>query len=215
MRKKGHKTIAPTLTGLGERSHLLGKDITPDVHVTDVVNTFKWREIEDAILVGHSYGGMIITGVAGLIPERLKGMVYLDAFVPEESGVSLFSKANPERMAAFQRQIDAGEDGIEPDYFHAWTDNPEMETRLRAMCTKQPIGCFDTGVTLTGREEEVINKAFIICARNKPSAFWGEYERVSKLRGWQTAQIGTKHNAMGEDPDGLAEMLEDYARQWA
>lgn len=215
LQQKGHQTHAPTLTGLGERSHLLSRDITPDLHVRDIVNTFNWREIEDAILVGHSYAGIIITGVAGLIPARLRGLVYLDAFVPEESRVSPFTKANPHRMAAFQKQIDAGALGIEPDFFHAWTDDPAMERRLRAMCTPQPDGCFDAGVTQTGREAEVTNKAYILCTRNQPSVFWAEYERVSARPEWQSAKIRTKHNAMGEGPETLATLLDGLARQWA
>lgn len=210
----GHETHAPTLTGLGERSHLLTKDITPDTHVTDVVNTFKWRELSDVILVGHSYGGTIITGTAGQVPDQIKGLVYLDAFVPEQSGVSLFSKANPERMKAFQKQVDAGVDGIAPDLFDAWTDDPEKKAWLREMCTLQPIGCFGNGVTLSERENEIANKAFIIAARNKPSAFWAEYERVSGCQGWLTDEIATKHDAMVDDPAGLAAKLDGYARKW-
>ena len=87
LRGCGHDVTSPTLTGLGERSHLASPDIVPDTHVLDIVNHIKWKDLEDVILVGHSYGGVIITGVAGRLPERIRALVYLDAIVPEKSGV--------------------------------------------------------------------------------------------------------------------------------
>ncbi|MEM8979028.1 MAG: alpha/beta hydrolase [Pseudomonadota bacterium] len=210
MRKRGHETHAPTLTGLGERSHLLGKDITPDDHVTDIVNTLRWRDLSDVFLVGHSYGGMVISGVAGRVPERIVGLVYLDAFVPEQSGFSLFAQANPERMKTFQRQIDAGAEGLEPDNFDAWTNDPKTKAWLKNMCTPHPTGCFSNGVTLTGREKEITQKLYIHCARNTPSPFVSEYQKVKSRSDWETAEIATKHNAMGEDPESLAALLDKF-----
>ena len=81
---KGHEVLTPTLTGAGERSHLLSRDITLHTHVADVVNLFKWEDIRDAVLVGHSYAGWVITGATEHIGERLAGIVYLDAFLPED-----------------------------------------------------------------------------------------------------------------------------------
>ena len=99
LRAFGHDVTSPTLTGLGERSHLASPDIIPDTHVLDIVNHIKWKDLEDVILVGHSYGGVIITGVAGRLPERIRTLVYLDAIVPEKSGVSAIANRNPERTA--------------------------------------------------------------------------------------------------------------------
>jgi len=93
---------SPTLTGLGERSHLASPNIVPDTHVLDIVNHIKWKDLDDVILVGHSYGGVIITGVTCRVPGRIRTLVYLDAVVPEESGVSAITNRNPERTAAFR-----------------------------------------------------------------------------------------------------------------
>lgn len=212
LQRLGHRTFAPTLTGLGERSHLLSRDITPDLHVRDIVNFIRWRELGDVILVGHSYGGIVITGAAGLAPEPLRALVYLDAMVPEESGVSLFSRGNPERMAAFQKQIDAGAEGVEPDLFAAWSDEPETIDWLKRQCTPQPIGTLTHGVTLTGREAEVAHRYFILAARNKPSVFWAEYDRVKGRKGWRTDQIDAMHDAMVDRSSDLARLLDAYAR---
>ena len=212
LRALGHDTHAVTLTGLGERSHLASADNDADLHVQDVVNTLKWRELSDVILVGHSYGGMVITGVAGQEPERLQALIYLDAMVPEESGVSLFARANPERMARFQAQIDDGATALAPDLFDAWTSDPVKKDWLKTMCTPHPVGCFRNGVTLTGRERDVRRKHFIIAARNKPSAFWGEYEKVKPRPDWTTSTIDTMHDAMVEAPAELARQLDEIAK---
>ena len=137
---RGYETHAPTLTGLGERSHLAHAAITPDSHVEDILATIKWRELEDIVLVGHSYGGLIITGVAAAVPEKIRTLIYLDAFVPEESGTSVFANANPERMARFEAQTKGGGFLVDPDLFDAWTDDPALKEWLIAMCTPHPIG---------------------------------------------------------------------------
>ncbi|UWR13392.1 alpha/beta hydrolase [Sulfitobacter mediterraneus] len=210
LRDMGHDTHAPTLTGLGERSHLTTPDIDADTHVTDICNTIKWRELSDIVLVGHSYGGMVVTGVAGQMPERIRSMVYLDAMVPEESGVSLFSKANPERMAAFEKELEGGGFTLKPDLFDAWSDDPETIEWLKSKCTPHPVGCFRNGVTLTGRETEIAHKLYILAERNKPSAFWAEHEKVRGRGGWQTTKLPTKHDAMVEAPEVLARLLVDF-----
>jgi len=179
--------------------------------VTDITEILRWRNLSDVILVGHSYGGMIITGAAGRVPERVRALVYLDAFVPEQSGVSLFAKANPARLAAFQAQIDAGAIGIEPDLFDAWSSDRGKIAWLKSMCTPQPKGTFETGVTLTGREAEVAHNHYILCTRNTPSAFEAEYAKLDGRPQWTRETIETKHDAMVDAPERLAEMLDAYA----
>ncbi len=212
LQAKGHETHAPTLTGLGERLHLAHAGITPDSHVEDILAVIKWRELNDIALVGHSYGGLIISGVASQVPEKIKTLVYLDAFAPEVSGRSIFADANPERMTAFEAEV--GENGfmVEPDLFEAWTDDPKKREWLRSMCTPHPIGSFRHGVTLTDRRNEIGDRHFIVCSRNAPSPFQAEYQRIRTQDHWKTHEIATKHDAMVEDPDGLATMLDDIAK---
>ena len=83
LRAAGHEAYAPTLTGLGERIHLMNPSINLDTHVTDVANIIKEEGLSDVVLVGHSYGGMVVTGVADALPSKIKSLVYLDAFVPK------------------------------------------------------------------------------------------------------------------------------------
>src|ERR1700704_6398122 len=90
LREKGFNVYRPQLTGLGERVHLSRPDIGLSTHIDDVVNTILFEDLHDIILVGHSYGGMVITGVADRVPDRIRRLVYLDAFVPND-GESLVS----------------------------------------------------------------------------------------------------------------------------
>ena len=81
---EGRYVVAPTLTGVGERSHQASDSITLSAHIDDVVNEIKWKDLEAVTLVGHSYGGMVITGVAEPIRERIASIVYLDALIPQD-----------------------------------------------------------------------------------------------------------------------------------
>ena len=82
LRAAGHEVYTPTLTGIGERVHLGHPDIDLDTHIQDIVNVLEYEDLEDVSLVGYSYGGMVVTGVAERVPERIKQLIYLDAFVP-------------------------------------------------------------------------------------------------------------------------------------
>jgi len=85
--------FTPTLTGLGERSHLMSRDINLDTHITDVINVFKWEDLNDAVLVGHSYAGSVISGVVEQVLPRVRSIVFLDAFVPEGDGTRFIDNA--------------------------------------------------------------------------------------------------------------------------
>lgn len=211
LRALGHRVVAPTLTGLGERAHLLSADITPDTHVQDILGTLDWRDLDQVILVGHSYGGMVITGVAAQVPEKLRALIYLDALVPEHSDASLFSEAPPERSAGFRQQIAEGAIGLVPDdRASSWSDDPDTLAWILSKCTPHPRGCFEHGVTLTGREKDVSARHYILAARNAPSMFEGVYARLKDKPGWTTATLPYLHDVMVEAPKALADHLHRY-----
>src|SRR5438874_2803985 len=87
---RGHEVFAPSLTGLGERVHLGGPQTDLSTHIQDVVNCIEYQDLHDVVLVGHSYGGMVVTGVADRLPDRIRRLVYLDALLPD-SGESVMS----------------------------------------------------------------------------------------------------------------------------
>lgn len=201
------------MTGLGERSHLLGKDTTPDVHVQDVVNAVRWRELERVTLVGHSYGGMIISAAARRIPDKVSHLVYLDAFVTEESGQPLIEMAPAERVIGFRKQIDAGRISVDPDNFEGWIEDPAHRDWLRKMCTPHPAAALLQGVTLEGPEPEARGRLYILAERNKASTFREEYEKVKSRSGWEARSIDANHDAMIERPGELAAMLDDFVQR--
>ena len=205
LRAKSHLVYAPSLTGLADRRHLIDAVQGPDTHVEDIVGLITWEDLHDVILVGHSYGGTIISGVASRIPERLARLVYLDAFVSTQSGVSAAALSPPARVAevAAMRRPD-GHTG--PSGFERWV-SPERAAWLKTMVTPQPGICFDRGVTLTGREQEVAERDFILCSRNTSSPFWPFYERYKDDPNWTCHQIDSLHDAMIEAPMALASLL--------
>ena len=84
LRKAGHEVYTPTLTGIGERRHLLNRDIDLGTHTRDVLGVIDYEDLADIVLVGHSYGGMVVTGIADAVPDKIASLIYLDAFVPED-----------------------------------------------------------------------------------------------------------------------------------
>lgn len=101
LRDAGHDVFTPSLTGLGERAHLLHEDVDLDTHVRDVVGTLEFEDLDNVVLVGHSYGGMVIAGVADRVPDRVAHLVYLDAEVPED-GQSELDLVPPDERADFE-----------------------------------------------------------------------------------------------------------------
>ncbi len=201
----GHRVFAPTLTGLADRRHLIDCVSGPDTHVEDVVQLIEWEDLSDIVLVGHSYGGTIVTGAASRLPERIARLVYLDAMVPTESGQSPMTMSIASRAAeiAAARRPDGHTD---PTGFERWV-SPERINWLKSMATPQPGACMGKGVSLSGREAEILARDYIICTRHKPSPFWQFYERYKDDPAWRSFTIDSLHNAMIESPDRLVEIL--------
>src|SRR6516162_5761671 len=119
---RGHKVFAPTLTGLGERSHLMSGQITLDTHITDIVNVVKWEGLEDFVLVGHSYGGWIISGVAEHYEAKIASIVFLDAFMPE-NGQRVLDTNSPRSRAEIEEALKKAEVSRPPPPAAVWNVN--------------------------------------------------------------------------------------------
>ena len=102
LRAAGHDVLTPTLTGLGERAHLMTRETNLSAHIQDVLAVLRWEGLSDVVLCGHSYGGMVVSGVADQAPERIRSLVYLDAFVPKD-GESVFELLPPERSLELRK----------------------------------------------------------------------------------------------------------------
>lgn len=147
LRKAGHEVYAPTLTGIGERKHLLNRKINLDTHIQDVIGVIDDEDLSDIVLVGHSYGGMVISGVADRVPERVASLVYLDAFVPE-NGQSLFSALPSDRRLTTV----PGEDWLVAPIPSAGfgLKRPEVIALWESKSAPHPLATLTQPVQLTG-----------------------------------------------------------------
>ena len=155
--RAGHDVVAPTLTGLAERSHLLTPEIGLDTHILDVVNEMKWRELTEVVLVGHSYAGLVISGVAERMEKSIAAFVLLDAFFPE-SGQALVDLAPPSVREAFLAAERSGAATIPPRSAAMFNVNERDRAWVDAQCTPQPVKCCLQAVTLTGARERIAKK---------------------------------------------------------
>jgi pimeloyl-ACP methyl ester carboxylesterase len=204
---KQHTVVAPTLTGLGERSHLLNPDIDLDTHVLDVVNVMKWQELRDVVLVGHSYGGMVISGVAERMESSIASLVMLDAFVPD-SGQSVNDLTSPEIRDSILKAASEGATSIPPMPAAFFDVNENDRAWVDAMCTPHPIKSILQKITLTGARERIARRAYIRAASSENPPLDAALSEVGN-RGWQTSKIDAGHDAMIDAPAQLAEMLEE------
>lgn len=216
LRAAGHDVYTPTLTGLGERQHLLTVDTGLSTHVTDIVSTLVFEDLDDVILVGHSYGGMVITGVADRAAERIRELVYLDAAHPED-GQSLVDTA-PEAMA-FARSSSQIVNGVE---LVMWPDDamiaamgvsdPEDEAVLRARMVPHPWKAFAEKLSFTNAEAvRRIPRSNINCTASLRNS--SPEMRARQLAGQRNFEIDTGHDLMITEPRKVADMLLAIAAQ--
>jgi len=207
LQSQGHQVFTPTLTGVGERSHLLSPQVNLDTHIDDVVNLIKWEELSDVILCGHSYGGCVISGVADRLPDRIGALVYLDAFVLE-GGQSLHDTLPP---ATSKMQLEAAQnvgDGwkVPPIPAEVFNVNAKDREWVNRQCTMQPLATFQQPLRLTGAIHQIRNVTFILATGFEGSPFPPFYERAKTL-GWKTLTVSCGHDVMLDMPDTLSRAL--------
>jgi len=202
LRKAGHEAYAPTLTGLGERIHLMSPNINLDTHIADVVNVFKCEELSDVVLVGHSYGGMVITGVADALPDKVAALVYLDAFVPGD-GQSLLNLLPP----GLPPPAPASETTLAPLPAAFFGANPEVAALVDARTTPMPLACFTQPLKLSGHIDRVKKKTYIYCNQPAPTTFTQFYEQLKDQSGWTVRTLACTHIAQIDMPKQLTELL--------
>ncbi len=208
MRAQGHEVWVPTLTGLGERSHLSHPGITLSVHIQDVVNVFEYEDLTDVILVGHSYGGMVITGVSSRCADRIRTLVYLDAFLPE-NGQALWDIAGEQGRAFYIDSQKRTPGMVRPMGLAATPDNPEAAERRRRRLDNHPLLTLTEAVVLDGSQERIQNRTYILATRQPNFARFRD--QVKDDPAWTTKTIDTGHVVMMEDPEGLARLLIEEA----
>ncbi|MEV0414144.1 alpha/beta fold hydrolase [Streptomyces sp. NPDC050448] len=195
LRRSGHEAYPLTLTGLGSRKHLLTASVNLDTHIEDVVNLLSDEDITDAVLVGHSYAGMVITGAADRVPERVKGLVYVDAMVPEDGQSTWSLVTDNEREWYLSGTAENG-----------YTSAPLPFFDPRA--TPHPLASLLQAVRLEGDLSRFDRKSYVYATQwPTPSPFAEVYERLSGSPQWQTYAIESGHNVMREAPEELLKVL--------
>ena len=209
LRAKGHDVYTPTLTGLGERVHLASQEVDLSTHVTDVLNVLEFEDLRDVVLVGHSYGGMVVTGVAGAAaPGRIGQLVYLDAFVPSDGQamVDLVQGGRARYGEGWQLPPPApplGTFGISDENDFAWVKS-KLVPHLGATLT-EPVKLPSP------LEEQPFGRTYILAAGERPpeapSPFHSAAERLRQDPRWRVESLPTGHDVMVTMPRELTQIL--------
>jgi pimeloyl-ACP methyl ester carboxylesterase len=210
----GHEVHTPTMTGLGERSHLLRPDIDLDFHIRDIVEVLEHQDLHDVILVGHSYGGMVITGVADRAADRIAKLVYLDAATPV-NGESLVDVAGPviEAVRPFGEVVDGMELVLLPapdaGLLYGVTD-PDDLAWMADRLSGHPWSCFEQKLELTNEAALwAIPQFHIVCTSTLATR---DKDLMAKARAeGRLWDIDTGHDLMITEPKAVAELLERVA----
>ena len=208
--RAGHEVHAPTLTGVGERAHLVGPHVDLSLHVQDIASVLHYEDLRDVILVGHSYGGMVITGVAATASDRIGKLVYLDAANPK-NGESLVDVAGP--MMAMARTAGQTVDGVElvllpsPEagLFYGVTDPADLAW-MAGRLTPHPWACFEQPLELRDEAEYAkIPQYHVVCTSTlatRDPGLIAEARAAGRL--WD---IDTGHDLMITEPQRVADAL--------
>ena len=214
LRAAGHVVYAPSLTGLGERSHLLHPDIDLDTHITDIVNLLKWEDLTDVILVGHSYGGMVITGAADRALSSIGHLVYLDAALPS-NGYSLAAVPAVKEEYSRARTIDGVELFLWPETdtinTHYGVTDPEDVAWMKEKLTPHPWKCFSQPILLL-HEAEIMKIPRTVITRPMSTSTAGPENRwadppTAVRRNANTWVIDTGHDMMIIAPQAVTDIL--------
>ncbi|RGP38031.1 alpha/beta fold hydrolase [Pseudotabrizicola alkalilacus] len=206
---QGHRVFTPTLTGLGERSHLLDASVTLETHITDVVNVFEWEDLTNAVLVGHSYAGWVVSGAMEQLEKRVSALVYLDAFLPDDGqrGVDFLNEAQTEAFNAAREKGEISRPG--PNSTALRIQRPEDAAWVDSKITPQPIGVSLDPVKLTGARDRVATKLYVRTPLFPQPRFDAALARCQADPSWKTAIMeNCGHDPMVDDPDAVVALLE-------
>jgi pimeloyl-ACP methyl ester carboxylesterase len=213
LRQAGHEVFAPTLTGLGERAHLMhlmSEVIDLSTHIQDVIGVLHWEELSDVILCGHSYGGMVISGVADRVPVRLRTLVYLDAFVPED-GQCMMDFLPPDIAAHLRDEAKAKGKGfrIPPPPVEEFSKivNARDQAWVHHRCVGHPLKSYEQRLHLTGAWKQVPKRVYIYASGQGPSGCTPFFERFQQDPAWHVVSMDCAHDMMIDMPQELTQVL--------
>ncbi len=208
LRAAGHELLTPTYTGLDERGHLASPSIDLDTHIWDVLAVLEMEDLRDVVLIGHSYGGMVATGVTDRARHRIAQLIHLDAFAPKD-GQSLLDLQATETRNRMRELARTGGEGwrIPPNPMPP--DTPEADVAWAAgRRLPQPIKTFEQPLRLTSRSPPP-PRTYIYCRRARPDDVFRQFaERAQREDGWRTFEMDASHNPHITTPQALLALLE-------
>jgi pimeloyl-ACP methyl ester carboxylesterase len=212
LKATGSDVYTPTLTGLGERAHLASREVDLKTHIGDVLGVLEAEDLTDIVLVGHSYGGIVVTAVADRAAHRIARLVYLDAVVPRD-GQCLYDCATPQIKTYFEEQARIGGEGWRVPVAAASAQflglKHEEDVRwVMPKLTPHPIRTFREAVRL-GSKSQPVPRTYINCIGDKPlgQPKTGQADGIGDYR-----ELRTGHDAMVTAPQGVVELLRKVAQ---
>jgi pimeloyl-ACP methyl ester carboxylesterase len=209
LRGAGHAVFTPTLTGMGERAHLLTKDVDLKTHIRDVSAVIDYERLDGVALVAHSYGGMVATGVADRLTEKIGALIYLDAALPED-GQAMLDLVSAERKATVIRLAEAEGGGIAaPSSLVLETGIPDEVERAEflARTCPHPLAALLQPIRLTGRFRNVPKKAYVLAGISNSHRFRAYMEWAHAEPGWVGEELPSHHFPMITMPNETAALL--------
>jgi pimeloyl-ACP methyl ester carboxylesterase len=206
MQSRGHRLVVPTYTGLGEREHLANAAVNLETHIQDLLGVIKFEELDDIVLLAHSYGGMVGTGVADRVPERIRRLIYLDAFVPRD-GQSLFDLSAEGMREQFRQGLAAGDGWRVPPMPIPADTSPADKQWIERFRMPQPLHCFDTPLQLQ-RGDTRIPRSYIYARKAAPGDPFRQFADRAQREGWEYREIDASHSSQITAPEALATLLD-------
>ena len=210
----GHRVLAPSLTGHGDKAHLLGPEVGLDTHVEDIVKLIIEEDLSEVVLVGHSYAGLVVSAVANQLPDRIAHLVYLDAMVPQDGESAL--DVVPMTQALIDQAATSGTawripplPELPPPLGLFGVTDPADAAWLRTLLSDEPVRCFQQPVRLGNPAADTIPRTHIHCVRNKPEGTTHRPIPAIQPNGApaQVWELPTGHDCMVTMPVELTDLL--------
>jgi len=208
MSKAGHRLVTPTYTGLGERAHLAHPGIDLEAHIADMLAVIKYEELRDIVLIGHSYGGMVATAVADRARDKVKELIYIDAFVPAD-GQSLFD-LNEVARPLMQAAAKSGDGWRVPPNPTPPDTSVEDVAWLTDRRVHMPIKCFEQKLKISA--PLTLPRSYIYATRVTPADTFGPFAKMAKNDpAWHYYEIDASHSPNVTAPEALMSLLQQIA----
>jgi pimeloyl-ACP methyl ester carboxylesterase len=206
MNKAGHRLVTPTYTGLGERAHLAHPAIDLETHIADMLQVIKYEDLRDFVLIGHSYGGMVATGVADRARDKVRQLIYVDAFVPQD-GQSLLDFLADSEQRRMREAAKSGDGWRVPPNPTPPDTSPEDVAWLNERRVHTPINCFEAKLNLSA--PLTLPRSYIYATRAAPSDTFGQFARKTKNDpAWRYHEIDASHSPNVTAPEALMALLQ-------